>query len=734
MFRISAVFVAISFLITGTSAASRPESPSLKPRADAPPQSSAPAPVQVSETTPAPVLRALTPGVILPGAAPAQPGATPVAAPAATGPQFPSAAPRTLAAQPVNAASVAQLKAALAAIERGAWSEVTRIQYDTTDPAVRDMILWKRASDGVPGTTFDELNYALTTLSTWPLTDRMRRRAEEIIGDSNLTAEARVKWLEESGPITGAGKVALANALRQTGQTAKAQDVIRDVWRSNTLESSVQRTVLAGWGQSLSQDDHRARVDFLLWTGQRTDAQALKPQLTADYRALVDARIALAQRARNVDAAVQAVPANLQNHPGLLYERANWRRAKNMEDSVAPLLTQINGKDVPAAGRGRLWRERAIAVRSDLKARNYSRAYNLTAPHGMSSGSDFAEAEWLAGWIALRLNGDAPRGLKHFETMTNGVGAPVSLTRGQYWTGRARDALGQSDQAALAYASAATHKYTYYGQLSAERLGDRKINFGPPIVPAPEELAAFDANPMVRALRLIGATGEMGLYRTFSHHLDDVLSTPAEFELLAELNHQYNQPDTAVRAGKAGLFKGVMAPEAAYPVLMHPLSRQPEVERAFILAITRQESEFNPNARSPVGALGLMQFMPSTARAEARLRGMPYEQSWLTTDPAYNMTLGGLHLDTLLKQFGGSYIMTAAAYNAGPSRPSQWVRDYGDPRTGQIDPVDWVEFVPFSETRNYIQRVLENIQVYRHRITGEEADIQITEDLKRGRR
>ncbi len=733
MIRISAVFVAISFLLTGTSAASRPEAPSLKPRPDSPAPVPAPAPetVAVSETTPAPVLRALTPGVVLPGAAPAQtpgPGALPLT------PTLPGALPNALAAQPISPTSVAQLKAALSALDRGAWSEATRIQYAATDPALRDVILWKRASDGVPGMTFDEVNYALTTLSTWPLTDKMRRRAEEIIGDSNLTAEARVKWLEDSGPVTGAGKVALATALRQTGQTAKAETVIRDAWRSNTLSSSEQRTVLASWGQSLSQDDHRARVDFLLWTGQRSDAQALKPQLTADYRKLVDARIALSQRARNVDAAIEAVPANLQNHPGLLYERARWRRAKNMDDAVAPLLTQINGKDVPAAGRGRLWDERAIAVRNDLKARNYSRAYNLASPHGMTAGGDFAEAEWISGWIALRLNGDATRGLKHFETMTNGVSSPVSLTRGQYWTGRARDALGQSDQALAAYASAATHKYTYYGQLSAERIGDKTINFGPPIVPAPEELAAFEANPMIRALRLIGGTGEMGLYRTFSHHLDDILSTPAEFELLAALNHQLNQPDTAVRAGKAGLFKGVLAPEAAYPVLMHPLSRQPQVERAFILAITRQESEFNPNARSPVGALGLMQFMPSTARNEARLRGMPYQQSWLTSDPAYNMTLGGLHLDTLLKQFGGSYIMTAAAYNAGPSRPSQWVRDYGDPRTGQIDPVDWVEFVPFSETRNYIQRVLENIQVYRHRIDGQEADIQITEDLKRGRR
>ena len=189
-----------------------------------------------------------------------------------------------------------------------------------------------------------------------------------------------------------------------------------------------------------------------------------------------------------------------------------------------------------------------------------------------------------------------------------------------------------------------------------------------------------------------------------------------------------------MRVGKAGLQKGVVAPGAAYPVLNSAISRKPDVERAFVLAITRQESEFNPKAQSPVGARGLMQFMPATARNEARLRGMPYQQSWLTDDPAYNMTLGGLHLDTLLKQFGGSYIMTAAAYNAGPSRPNQWARVYGDPRTGQIDPIDWVEFVPFSETRNYIQRVLENIQIYRHRLSGEPEDIRLGEDLKRGRK
>ena len=694
-----AVFVSLAALVTSSAGAIAPETPSLKPGKNLVPV--APAPV-VSVNTSAPAAPTVTTSAPTPALA-------------------------------AKSASVQYLARAFSAAERNQWSELSSLQYGAPDPVLKNLIMWKRASEGVPGMTFDELNLALTLLDGWPQTSKMRQRAEEIIELSALDAASRVDWLEKSGPVTGAGKVALANALRQTGNRTRADEVIKDAWRSNTLDSDLQRIVLARYGQTLSQEDHRARVDFLLWTGQTSAAEALKPHLNKDHRKLTEARIAVAKKARNLDAAIAAVPAHLQTHPGLLYERAKWRRVKKV-DGVSDLLRQIDGKDVPAAGRGRLWDERAIAVRNDLKARNYSRAYNMTAPHGLTAGGDFAEAEWLAGWIALRLNGDATRGLKHFETMTNGVSSPVSLTRGQYWTGRARDALGQSDQALAAYGAAATHKYTYYGQLSAERIGDKTINFGPPIAPAPEEVTAFEANPMIRALRLIGGTGEMGLYRTFSHHLDDILSTPAEFELLAQLNHQLDQPDTAVRAGKAGLFKGVLAPEAAYPVLMHPLSRQPQVERAFILAITRQESEFNPNARSPVGALGLMQFMPSTARNEARLRGMPYQQSWLTADPAYNMTLGGLHLDTLLKQFGGSYIMTAAAYNAGPSRPSQWVRDYGDPRTGQIDPVDWVEFVPFSETRNYIQRVLENIQVYRHRIDGQEADIQITEDLKRGRR
>jgi soluble lytic murein transglycosylase len=691
-----AVFVSLAALAAGIAAATVPETPSLKPGKDIPPPPSMAPVLSVNTATPAPVN---TPAPVF---------------------------------SPKSSSSL-YLARALSAAERSQWSELSSLQYGAPDEVLKNLIMWKRASEGVPGMTFDEIDLALTVLDGWPLTNKMRYRAEEIIELSALDARARIAWLEKSGPVTGDGKVALANALRDVGDRARADTVIKDVWRNNTLDSDVQRVVLARYGQSLSQDDHRARVDFLLWTGQTSAAENLKPQLTADYRKLVDARIALGKRAKNVDAAVTAVPDHLQSHPGLLYERAKWRRVKKV-DGVSDLLRQIDGKDVPDAGRGRLWDERAIATREELKLRNYSRAYQLTAPHGMSSGGDFADAEWLAGWIALRLNGDATRSLGHFETMAAGVSSPVSVSRGYYWTGRARDALGQSDEALAAYSAASTHKYTYYGQLASERMLDKTVDLGAPPIPTAEDLAKFNAKPVIQAMRLLGEAGETTSFRQFAFFLDDELTDPVEYELLSAMANQYATPDVGVRIGKAGLQKGVIAPGAAYPVLNPTISRKPDVERAFVLAITRQESEFNPKAQSRVGARGLMQFMPATAKNEARLRGLPYQQSWLTDDPAYNMTLGGLHLDTLIKQFGGSYIMTAAAYNAGPSRPGQWVRDYGDPRTGQIDPIDWVEFVPFSETRNYIQRVMENIQVYRHRISGDPEDIRLSEDLKRGRR
>ena len=661
--------------------------------------------------------------------------ATAVHGAAAAGlPETPSLKPaRPYVSTATDSKNAEILHKALTAAERYDWNEVARLQKQATDPNVRDLIMWKRASEGVPGMGFAEVSDALTRLHDWPKAGNMRARAEEIIELSTLTASQRIDWLKASGPRTGEGKVALANALREVGKMTEAEEVIRDAWHNNSMDRSLERQVLARFGGKLTQEDHRARVEFLLWTNQRSAAKNLRSLLTSDYRKLVDARIALASRSRNVDALVRAVPDHLQDNPGLLYDRARWRRRHGNQDGATPLLTGIDGKEIPEAGRSKLWKERSIAMRTDLKDGKWSRAYQLASPHGMDSGSSFAEAEWISGWIALRLKGEPERALQHFETMSEGVSTPISQARGLYWTGRAEDALGDETNAQVAYLQASDHKFTYYGQLAAERIGDRQLYFTPAAPPTDEQIAAFEARPMVKALRLLGETGETHMFREFAYHLDDLLETEADYILLSKLASDYHVPDIGVRGAKAGLTKGIVATDAAYPVVSYPLLKEPQVERSLMLALSRQESEMNPSAISYVGARGLMQFMPSTASREARLSGLPYRKSWLTDDPGYNMTLGGQHLDYLLDRFNGSYIMTAAAYNAGPTRPSKWIADYGDPRTGQVDPVDWVEFIPFSETRNYVQRIIENTQVYRSRLSGKPEEIRIQEDLERGK-
>lgn len=651
----------------------------------------------------------------------------------ATTPEAPSLKPpRVFQSSVTDAANALILHEALNAKDDRQWSRLSDRQNQASDPAVKDAITWLRASEGVPGMRFDEITYAMRNLADWPDTGRMLRRAEDIVEESSLSDGERIAWFNASPPRTGAGKVAFANSLMRTGETDRAKEFVRDAWRNNSLDKSHENTVRSRYSRFLTQDDHQARAELLLWTNQRSAARRLKPLLSSDYRKLVDARISLAARGRGVDRYVNAVPAYLQDNPGLLYERARWRRKAGNQQDATPLLVNIDGATIPEAGRSKLWDERNYHLRTDLKDGNWARAYQLASDHGLTEGSDFAETEWIAGWIALRLPGKNQDALDHFLKMTSGVSTPISLSRGQYWTGRAYDALGDEASALTAYSAAASHKVTYYGQLAAERMNDTLIMFDPVEAPTVEQIAAFEARPLVKALRLWGETGETGLFRKFAYHLDDQLIDPAEFVLLAGIADEYQASDIGVRGAKAGLAKGIVSPDAAYPLVSYPLLREPFVERPLMLALSRQESEMNPSAISHAGARGLMQFMPRTAQLEARKRGLPYRKSWLTDDPGYNMTLGGQHLDTLLSQFNGSYIMTAAAYNAGPSRPRQWIEDYGDPRLGEIDPIDWVELIPFSETRNYVQRVLENTQVYRHRISGEPVEIRLSEDLKRG--
>lgn len=641
--------------------------------------------------------------------------------------------PASYASNVVSPTDAALIQAGIREAKAYNWRATERIWRQIDDPVGKDLILWFLATSQSDSISFEILDTAVQRLKAWPDYDRrIRRAAEEAIYESALSDRERIDWLTRDGlPQYGIGKLALAEAYLSTGSAGRGEVLIIDVWENHVLPRQVAQNVMRRHRSILNRDHHWARANLMMWIGQRTAARDLRNQLSSGQRALIDARYALAARQRGVDGRINAVPGSLQSEAGLLFERARWRR-RARTGTATELLVQINGFDVPEEARDILWRERHLALRVALKERRYETAYRLAAPHGMNRGTAFAEAEWIAGWIALRFLDRPAEALEHFESLEAGVSTPISLARAQYWKGRALEDLGRAADADAAYLAASAHIQTYYGQLAAERIGQTEIAFSAIGVPTPTQREAFESRPLVQAIRLLAEAGEARRARRFSYHLDNSLASPVDAVLLLELGQSLHMPDLGVRGGKEGLAYGVFAPEAAYPVISYPLVTQPRVETAYVLALSRQETELNPRAVSGANARGLMQLLPSTARTQARREGLPYRASWLTDDPAYNMSLGAAHLDDLLDRFNGSYIMAAAAYNAGAGRPARWIREYGDPRTGAIDPVDWVELIPFSETRNYVQRILENTQVYRHRLANAPHPVQLTQDLYRG--
>jgi soluble lytic murein transglycosylase len=630
------------------------------------------------------------------------------------------------------------LNRALDAADQNQWSQVRSFLSRISDPAAQSVVRWRIATNGNAGNGFADLMAAAEEFKGWPDSNQIYEQLEAAITRSSMTAEERIGWLNARGPQTGDGFMALADAYNSQAMPEDMRRVIATAWRTRSMSANAVQAMEDNYGNLLTAEDHYARADMFLWRGDTRSAQALLPKLTSERRAVVEARIALIRNAKNVDKLVSAVPAVYADDPGLIYERARWNERRGRDNEELNLLLRINGEGAPEAGREDIWGEKQSVMRRMIREQNYATAYQLAAGHGLSSGEAFRDAEWVAGWIALSKLNDAVRAETHFRTFGAGVTTPISVSRAQYWLGEALKAQGRTEEATAAYTLASVYPYVFYGQLGAEKIRDLKpdaviINFSSVATPTDAERAAFARRPNVRAAILLAESGRLNTFERFCFAIDDTLDTPAEHQMLFDITAGYLEMRAAVRGAKAGLGRGLVAPEAVFPVLQLPPSpRSGSAEPAMVLALARQESEFNHTAISSADARGLMQMIPRYAQAEARMVGLPFRSSWLTDDPQYNLRLGRGFLDDLVDDFGGSYILAAAAYNAGPSRARQWIKDFGDPRAG-ADPVDWIESIPFSETRNYVQRVLENTQVYRHRLTSQPATIRLSEDLRRGR-
>lgn len=653
-------------------------------------------------------------------------------------PSAPSLKPRESATSTaLSPSDFSTLLRALEAADEERWSDVRAAIPRISDPAAKLLLRWDMATDGDSGLDFDDLRSALETFADWPDRGRIFEAAEIRISRSSLPAADRISWLQARGPQTGDGVLALADAYDSLGRRQDMEKVVRAAWRSRPLSADQASRLEALYEPLLTREDYAARVDMLLWRSSIKAAQALFPKLSPGARREAEARIGLMTNKKGVDTLLEAVPEELAASPGLLLERARWNERRGRIQEEQKLLLLIKAADAPTVGREAIWKERHSVIRRLLKEKDYETAYAMARDHALDQGEAFRDAEWLAGWLALSHRRDPVLAEAHFRRLASTPGTPISNARAHHWLGEALRAQKRPGEAEQAYREAARFPFTFYGQLSAERLAEttpeaRLIAFTPLPSATDEQRSAFAARPPVRAAILLAEAGRLASFERFVNQLDDTLTTPLEHQMLFDIAQSYLEMRAAVRSGKAGLARGIVAPNAVFPVLDLPKSpRSGSAEPALVLALSRQESEFNPRAVSSADARGMMQMIPRYAEAEARMVGLPFRKSWLTDDPTYNLRLGRGFLDDLVDDFKGSYILAAAAYNAGPSRARQWIADFGDPRAG-ADPVEWIESLPFSETRNYVQRVMENLQVYRHRLSGEPVQIRLSDDLHRG--
>jgi peptidoglycan lytic transglycosylase len=614
---------------------------------------------------------------------------------------------------------------AFAAAKRGAWSHAFRLAKTARDPLPAEVLRWLEYKSAGSGVSFATVTAFIEAHPDWPAQRALRARAEEAIAtatDSQLAA-----WFRLHPPSLPAARLREAQIWMDSGRKEAATGLIRRTWIEGDFTAVEERLMLQRYRHVLRREDNAQRLDRLIWDGRYREAKRMLRHVDAGDAALGEARIALAESGPAVDRLIDRVPTSLRDDPGLLYERLRWRRRRGLDDDAAEILERAPAKlEHPVA-----WgQERLIIARRLLDDGQTARAYRLTARHAVTGGTAYAELAFLAGWIALRGLHQPEAAYNHFVELYDNVTLPISLARGAYWAARAAEAMHQDTLADAWYRSAAPEVTTYYGQLAAAHLGDMgAAAFLREPKPTPEQRNTFDRNPFVQIVNDLAQIGDQEDLVPFLRHITDEQRTPVGFFLAARLARAAGRPDMAVVAAKHASYEGVMLLDDGYPIAKLPSGGR--IETPLLLAMTRQESAFDRGAVSGAGALGMMQLMPATAHKIARSLHMRFSLKKLTHDVGYNVTLGRAYLDSLVDQFSGSYVLAVASYNAGPSRVRQWMRDNGDPRKADVDMVDWIERIPLTETRNYVQRVLENLQIYRLRLNASLSSFSLASDLKR---
>jgi peptidoglycan lytic transglycosylase len=621
------------------------------------------------------------------------------------------------------------VKQAIDLVRKSRLDEATSAAANVSDPLARKLVEWVilRSDADVD---FSRYGAFLAANPSWPGLIGLRRRAEAALWQQRPDPSVVIGFFAGERPHSAKGRFALARALLAQGDQAGAQAAVREAWRNDSFSADLEGQARAAFAGLITAADDKARMDARFYADDDEAGMRAARHLEAPDLAIAKARAAVITKSSGAKGLLDAVPTAARNDPGYVFSRIQWlRRSDKVADASRALLAAPREPE-RLVDPDQWWVERRVVARKLLDLNDFKLAYDVANSAATPVNENYrGEQHFTAGWIALRFLRDPGTALAHFTRIAEGVSNPITLARAFYWQGRAAEAMGRQQEARSHYETAARYPTAYYGQLARARLGVAEIA----LRALPEPPAEQRRLEVARAFEILYAVDERDLVAAMAADLADKTTDPGPLTTLAEIATHHHDARSTLLIGKAALGHGLPFEHYAFPAFGMPNYQQigPEVEPPVVYSIARQESAFNPRVVSSANALGLMQVTPDAGRFIAKKFNVAFDQRRLLDDPAYNAEIGTAELGEAINEFRGSYILAFAAYNAGQHRVKEWIEQYGDPRNPKIDPVDWIERIPFSETRNYVQRVIENMQVYRARMSNN-SRLLIEADLRRG--
>ena len=617
-------------------------------------------------------------------------------------------------------------------IRQKKWKSALKSSKRVKDKEFRNLVTWIHLKEKRNSASFNDYVQFIESNNNYPRINRLKYLAEHKINLESSSPSTIIGWFDSEPPLSGFGKIKLGESYLKKGKVDEGSRLIKEGWINASLSSKDLRYLNRKYKKIINSSDHIKRAEYMAWENKYWDLKRILRYLPKDHRALYNARQILMSSSYGVDKAISNVPEKFKSDIGLRYNRLKWRRRRGRVESSLEIINSAPNDNNALVRADLWWKERQVISRSLIYKKKYQLAYNVAKNHSLdkekeNESSAFAEAEWMSGWIALSFLKDPKLASKHFDNFYKNVGYPISLARGAYWLGLSHEKMGDDKLSKKYFKEASRYLTTFYGQLAYQKISPfEEFELKDDSEYSKEYKKEFNKNPLVKHVLLLKELNKTSMSKDIIKHLADLNFEEGSEVLAAELATNIGRYDYAIQISKKASYEKRFYNKFNYPIINTPavINGKAMPSQEIILAITRQESEFDPKANSYAGAKGMMQLMTYTAKLVSKQMNVAYSKSKLTSDPEYNIKLGTYYFNSLLNEYKEIYPFAIAAYNAGPKRVKYWRKINGDPSKNKIDYVNWIELIKFKETRNYVQRVLENANVYKYMLAGKSVKLK----------